>query len=42
MTPGKGLLFRKNNKREIDIYIDADHAGNILDIRFTFGYCSYV
>ena len=42
LTPGKGLLFKKNNKREIDIYTDANHARNILDKRSTSGYCSYV
>lgn len=42
LTPGKGLMFRKNNKREIDVYTDADHAGNIMDRRSTSGYCSYV
>mgnify|MGYP004717856041 CR=1 FL=1 len=41
-TLGKGLLFGKSNKREIDIYTLADHAGNLLDKRSTSGYCSYV
>ncbi|KAH9783514.1 hypothetical protein KPL71_009336 [Citrus sinensis] len=42
LTPGKGLMFRKNNKREIDIYTYADHAWNIMDRCSTSGYCSYV
>ncbi|KAH9678975.1 retrovirus-related pol polyprotein from transposon RE1 [Citrus sinensis] len=42
LTPGKGLMYRKNNKREIDVYADADHAGNIMDRCSTSGYCSYV
>ena len=42
LTPGKGLLFKKNDKREIDIYNDVDHVGNILNRRSTSGYCSYV
>ena len=42
LTLGKELLFRKNNTRELDIYISADHIGNILDKHLTFGHCLYV
>lgn len=31
LTHGKGLLFKKNNKREIDIYTNAGHTENLLD-----------
>ena len=42
MTPGKGLLYKKCDSRNIEIYTDADWAGNIIDRRSTSGYCSYV
>lgn len=42
MTPGKGLLFRKTTKREVELYSDADWAGSITDRRSTSGYCTYV
>ena len=31
MTPGKGLLCKKCDNRNIEIYTDADWAGNIID-----------
>ncbi|XP_062103692.1 secreted RxLR effector protein 161-like [Humulus lupulus] len=42
MTLGKGLLFRKNENKEIRVYTDADWAGDITNKRSTSGYCSYV
>ncbi|RVX21666.1 Retrovirus-related Pol polyprotein from transposon TNT 1-94 [Vitis vinifera] len=42
MTPGKGLFFRKAENRDIEVYSDADWAGNIIDRRSTSGYCSFV
>jgi hypothetical protein len=42
MTPGRGLLYKKCDNRNIEIYTDADWAGNIIDRRSTSGYCSYV
>ena len=42
MTPGKGVLFRKNENKEIRVYTDADWAGDITERRSTSGYCSYV
>ncbi|KAG8479954.1 hypothetical protein CXB51_025047 [Gossypium anomalum] len=41
-TPGKGLHFKKDVNRSIEIYIDADWAGAVNDRRSTSGYCSYV
>ncbi|KAE8666093.1 Lysyl-tRNA synthetase 1 isoform 1 [Hibiscus syriacus] len=41
-TPGKGLHFKKNVNRSIELYTDADWAGAINDMRSTSGYCSYV
>ena len=34
-TPGKGLLFSKNNHLRVDTYIDADWAGSIIERRST-------
>lgn len=42
MNPGKGLLFKKNSTKEINIYTDADWAGGATHGRSTSGYCSYV
>ena len=42
MTSGKGLLYKKNDTRDVEIFSDADWAGDMLDRRSTSGYCSYV
>ncbi|KAL5553896.1 hypothetical protein UlMin_041297 [Ulmus minor] len=42
MTTGHGLLFRKCENREIEIYTDASWAGELTERRSTTGYCSYV
>ena len=34
-TPGKGLLFSKNNYLRVDTYVDADWAGSIIERRST-------
>jgi len=41
MTPGRGLLYKKCDNKNIEIYTDTDWAGNIIDRRSTSGYCSY-
>jgi len=41
-TPGKGLFFRKNNQRLVEVYTDADWAGSVIDRRSTSGYCTFV
>ena len=41
-SPGKGLLFSKNTHLNIEGYIDADWAGNILDRKSTSGYFTFV
>ena len=40
--PGKGLFFRKNNQRGVEVYTDADWAGSVTDRRYTSGYCTFV
>ena len=42
MTPGKGLYFRKNTRKDIEVFVDAGWAGSITDRRSTSGYCTYV
>ena len=42
MTPGKSLLYKKNDARNVEIFSDVDWAGDISDKRSTSGYCSYV
>lgn len=42
MTPGKGLFFKKNAARGVEVYSDADWAGSITDRRSTSGLCTYV
>lgn len=41
-TLGRGLLFKKQEQRSIEIYIDADLGETYKDKRSTSGYCSYV
>ncbi|MCQ7416388.1 Ty1/Copia family ribonuclease HI, partial [Salmonella enterica] len=41
-TPGKGILFRRHNHFQIEVYTDADWAGSTTDRRSTSGYCSFV
>ncbi|KAK9130140.1 hypothetical protein Sjap_010627 [Stephania japonica] len=41
-SPGKGLFFKKNQSRSVDVYTDSDYAGSQTDRRSTSGYCSYV
>ena len=42
MTPGKGLFFKKNTGRDVEVYSDADWAGSVTDRRSTSGLCTYV
>ena len=41
-TLGRGLMFKKNEGRNVEVYVDADWAGSVNDRRSTSGYCSYV
>lgn len=40
--PGAGLMFRKQENREIKVFTDADWAGSRTDRRSTSGMCSFV
>ena len=37
-TPGRGLLFQKNEERKVEVYVHADWAGLVTDRRSTSGY----
>lgn len=41
-TPGRGLMFKKCDDVQVEIYTDADWAGSISDRRSTSGYCTFV
>jgi len=41
-SPGKGLMFAKNNHLRVNGYTDADWAGNTTDRRSTSGYFMFV
>ena len=39
-TPGRGLLFKKGNQRNVEVFTDVDRAGSVTDRRSTLGYCT--
>ena len=39
-TPGKGILFKKNNKLSLESYTDVDYAGSKVDRRSMLSYCT--
>lgn len=39
-TPGKGVLYKRHGKLELECYTDADYAGAVTDRRSTSGYCT--
>ena len=41
-TPGRGLMFKKNEGRNIEVYVDVDWESSVNDRHSTLGYCSYV
>ncbi|XP_038893744.1 secreted RxLR effector protein 161-like [Benincasa hispida] len=41
-TPGKGLMFRKTDRKYIEAYTDFDWAGSVIDRNSTSGYCTFV
>ena len=41
-TPGRGLHFRKNSNRDIEVYTDSDWVGCISDKKSSTGYCSFM
>ncbi|KAL0544471.1 hypothetical protein IC582_019587 [Cucumis melo] len=41
-TLGKGLMFRKTDKKTIEAYTNSDWAGSVVDKKSTSGYCTFV
>jgi len=41
-TPGKGIMFSKNDHLDVEGYTDADWAGNLADRKSTSGYFTFV
>ncbi|XP_039166828.1 uncharacterized mitochondrial protein AtMg00810-like [Eucalyptus grandis] len=41
-SPGRGLYFKKTEKRNMEIFTDADWVGSLMDQRSTTGYCTFV
>ncbi|KAA0046033.1 cysteine-rich RLK RECEPTOR-like protein kinase [Cucumis melo var. makuwa] len=41
-TLGKGLMFRKTNRKTIEAYTDSDWAGSVIDKKSTSDYCTFV
>ncbi|KAA0058385.1 Cysteine-rich RLK (receptor-like protein kinase) 8 [Cucumis melo var. makuwa] len=41
-TPGKGLMFRKTNRKTIEAYTDSDWTGSVIDRKSTSSYCTFV
>ncbi|XP_054817017.1 uncharacterized mitochondrial protein AtMg00810-like [Prosopis cineraria] len=41
-SPGHGLWFKKSDKRNVELFTDADWAGNQDDRKSTSGYCTFV
>ena len=41
-TPGKGLMFRKTNKKSIEAYTNSDWTRFVVDRKPTSGYCTFV
>ncbi|CAA6668286.1 unnamed protein product [Spirodela intermedia] len=39
-TIGQGLLFKRNGRTSMKIYMDVDYACSVVDQRSTLGYCS--
>ena len=41
-SPGRGLLFKRNEKLIMEVYIDVDYEGSIIDRKSTSGYCMFL
>ena len=42
MTPGKGLVFRKTDRKTIETHTDSDWAGFVIVKKCIFVYCTFV
>ncbi|KAL6343543.1 hypothetical protein AAG906_024908 [Vitis piasezkii] len=41
-SPGKGVLFKRNNELTLEAYTYVDYVGSSVDRRSTFGYCTFL
>ena len=41
-TPGQGLMFQKREHLQVEVYTDADWAGDTTDRRSISGYCTFI
>ena len=41
-TPRMRSMFKKSDKRSVEVFIDANQAGSITDRRSTSGYCAFL
>lgn len=41
-TPGNGILYENRGHLQVELFTDADWAGNVTDRRSTSGYCTFV
>ena len=41
-SPGRGLLFKRNEKLKVEVYTDANYAGSVIDMKSTSGYCMFL
>ena len=41
-TPGKGLMFKKTDRKTIEVYTGSDWAESVVDRKSTSGYCTFV
>jgi len=39
---GKGILFKRNGRLNIEAYTDVDYAGSLVHKRLTNGYCTFL
>ncbi|XP_073284995.1 secreted RxLR effector protein 161-like [Primulina huaijiensis] len=42
LSSGKGILFKQSTNRSIEVYTDADWAGDIMDRISTSGYSTFI
>lgn len=41
-THGKGIIFKRNGRIDLEAYTDEDWAGSLVDRRSTSGYCTFL
>ena len=41
-TLGKGLMFKKTNRKTIEAHTDSDWVMSVVDMKSTSGYCTFV